>query len=62
MQPTERIQPLYTLPELSRVLRHSRPKILQMIKDGSIPAMRCGRAWRFDIQAVLQAMAVTANK
>jgi len=43
---------LMTLPELAQYLRFTRKTIYGLLKKGSIPAIRIGRKWRFNRDAI----------
>ena len=43
---------LMTLPELAQYLRFTRKTVYRLLKEGSIPAIRIGRKWRFEKDSI----------
>jgi len=50
---TERVDEILTPDEVADLLKVSKKTVLRLVHDGTIPATKVGRAWRFRRQDVL---------
>jgi excisionase family DNA binding protein len=53
MSETNHERPLATVREIVKILRVDADTIYRAIRAGDLPAVRVGRQWRFDVEAVL---------